>query len=75
MGKLSRYSILPNTDGSSWVIAAFSNHSGFGSVLEARHIAVMKEYVARDKNRPSVIMWSVGNEPKSSQLPAKDYFK
>ncbi|RXG68402.1 Beta-glucuronidase, partial [Armadillidium vulgare] len=28
----------------------------------------------RDKNRPSVIMWSVANEPRSQQIPAGPYF-
>lgn len=40
-----------------------------------KHISVMNELVRRDKNRPSVIMWSVGNEPKSSQDAAEKYFK
>ncbi|XP_071538657.1 beta-glucuronidase-like isoform X2 [Panulirus ornatus] len=48
--------------------------SGFGETLMNKHISVMKELVRRDKNRPSVIMWSVGNEPQSNQAAAKDYF-
>lgn len=40
-----------------------------------KHIAVMQELVRRDKNRPSVIMWSVGNEPKSNQEAAGNYFR
>ncbi|KAA0189204.1 hypothetical protein HAZT_HAZT011763 [Hyalella azteca] len=49
--------------------------SGFDPALRDRHIAVMEEFIMRDRNRPSVIMWSVGNEPKSSQLAADDYFR
>ncbi|KAF2368565.1 Glycoside hydrolase family 2 catalytic domain [Trinorchestia longiramus] len=49
--------------------------SGFQASLQARHIAVMKEFILRDRNRPGVVMWSVGNEPKSSQAMAADYFK
>ncbi|XP_064089809.1 beta-glucuronidase-like isoform X6 [Macrobrachium nipponense] len=49
--------------------------SGFGEELMNNHITVMKELVRRDKNRPSVIMWSVGNEPVSNQPAAKDYFR
>ncbi|KAG0716580.1 Beta-glucuronidase [Chionoecetes opilio] len=49
--------------------------SGFGEALMAKHIGVMQELVRRDKNRPSVIMWSVGNEPKSQEAPAAEYFK
>lgn len=38
-------------------------------------MAVIEELVARDKNRPSVVMWSLANEP-SSELPvAENYFK
>ncbi|KAK7058721.1 hypothetical protein SK128_008184, partial [Halocaridina rubra] len=48
--------------------------SGFDEALMNTHISVMQELVRRDKNRPSVIMWSVGNEPVSSQAAAKDYF-
>lgn len=48
--------------------------SGFGEELMNKHITVMKELVRRDKNRPSVIMWSVGNEPKSNQIAAGPYF-
>ncbi|XP_042857678.1 beta-glucuronidase-like isoform X1 [Penaeus japonicus] len=49
--------------------------TGFGEELMERHIAVMRELVRRDKNRPSVIMWSVGNEPRSNQAAAKEYFR
>ena len=35
----------------------------------------MAELVRRDKNRPSVIMWSVANEPASNKPGAEDYFK
>ncbi|XP_037782675.1 beta-glucuronidase-like isoform X5 [Penaeus monodon] len=48
--------------------------NGFGEELMKRHIAVMQEFVRRDKNRPSVIMWSVGNEPRSYEPAAKEYF-
>ena len=34
-----------------------------------------REIVARDKNRPSVIMWSVANEPRSKRAPAKPSFR
>ena len=34
----------------------------------------MEELINRDKNRPSVIAWSVANEPKSHEQSAKNYF-
>ena len=39
------------------------------------HLDVMAELVRRDKNRPSVVMWSVANEPASDAAAAEDYFK
>ena len=38
-------------------------------------MVVMKELIDRDKNRPSVIMWSVANEPLSDVAIADYYFK
>jgi len=40
-----------------------------------KHIQVMKELVNRDKNRASVLMWSIGNEPKSMEAKAPEYFQ
>ena len=39
------------------------------------HMAVQKEYMLRDYNHPSVIVWSVANEPLSFQESAPAYFK
>ncbi|XP_039612758.1 beta-glucuronidase [Polypterus senegalus] len=41
----------------------------------SHHLVVMEELVRRDKNRPSVVMWSVANEPASELPPAGYYFK
>lgn len=35
----------------------------------------MRELIARDKNHPSVIMWSVANEPHSKPPHAKPFFR
>jgi beta-glucuronidase len=44
-----------------------------------RRLAVCRQYVremvARDKNHPSVIMWSVANEPHSTPPSAKPFFR
>ena len=37
---------------------------GFDEGLLNNHLTVMKELVSRDKNRPSVAMWSLANEPR-----------
>uniref|UniRef100_A0A8C9QWH2 Beta-glucuronidase n=1 Tax=Scleropages formosus TaxID=113540 RepID=A0A8C9QWH2_SCLFO len=47
----------------------------FGNASLAHHLVVMEELVRRDKNHPSVVMWSVANEPASEMPPAGRYFK
>ncbi|XP_073171850.1 beta-glucuronidase isoform X2 [Lepidochelys kempii] len=47
----------------------------FGNASLAHHLVVMEELIRRDKNRPSVVMWSVANEPASELSPAAYYFK
>nr|XP_006641056.1 PREDICTED: beta-glucuronidase [Lepisosteus oculatus] len=47
----------------------------FGNESLAHHLVVMEELVRRDKNHPSVVMWSVANEPASEMPPAGFYFK
>ncbi|GAB1608204.1 beta-glucuronidase-like isoform X1 [Argonauta hians] len=46
-----------------------------GEASLAHHMEVMSELVSRDKNRPSVIIWSVANEPQSYRPQAEHYFK
>ncbi|MED6259370.1 hypothetical protein ATANTOWER_021611 [Ataeniobius toweri] len=46
----------------------------FGNASLTHHLAVMDELVRRDKNHPSVVMWSVANEPASEMPPAENYF-
>ena len=52
----------------------FSSRS-FGNASLAHHLDVMGELVTRDKNHPSVVMWSVANEPASEMPPAGLYFE
>ena len=33
-----------------------------------------RELVARDKNHPCVVMWSIANEPNGSEEGAREYF-
>ncbi|XP_068600766.1 beta-glucuronidase [Brachionichthys hirsutus] len=47
----------------------------FGKASLNHHLIVMEELVRRDKNHPSVVMWSVANEPASSMPPAGLYFQ
>jgi beta-glucuronidase len=39
------------------------------------HLQVMRELVARDKNRPCVVMWSVANEPNTREDAAGEHFR
>jgi beta-glucuronidase len=49
--------------------------SNFDDQLLLAHTQTLKELIARDKNRPSVVMWSVGNEPQSQKPNSAAYFK
>ncbi|MFC1762307.1 beta-glucuronidase [Planctomycetota bacterium] len=39
------------------------------------HLQVLQELIERDRNSPSVIMWSVANEATTDREDAKTYFK
>lgn len=41
----------------------------------ASHRQVIEELIARDKNHPSVVIWSIANEPQSSEDGARGYFE
>ncbi|XP_057378859.1 beta-glucuronidase-like isoform X2 [Daphnia carinata] len=43
-------------------------------LLEA-HMQTLKELVQRDKNRPAVVVWSIGNEPQSQKQVSAHYFE
>jgi beta-glucuronidase len=39
------------------------------------HADAIRELVDRDKNHPSVVMWSITNEPASNEEGAREYFE
>lgn len=39
------------------------------------HAQAIRELVARDKNHPSVVLWSIANEPESDSEAARAYFE
>ena len=47
----------------------------FGSELLKTHLQAVKEMINRDKNHPSVVMWSIANEPRTDKPEASTYFK
>jgi beta-glucuronidase len=42
---------------------------------QAAHLRAIEELVARDKNHPSVVMWSIANEPDSARPECRTYFE
>lgn len=44
--------------------------------IKEHHEDVIRDMIARDKNHPSVVMWSIANEPDTEHFPqaAYDYF-
>ncbi|KAJ8922924.1 hypothetical protein NQ315_001467 [Exocentrus adspersus] len=47
----------------------------FSDQLLENHKRSITELINRDKNRPSVVMWSAANEPQAQKEEASDYFK
>lgn len=45
----------------------------YGWNLADYHMQVLRDMIARDKNHPCVVMWSLGNEPDTDTLPDKAY--
>ena len=39
------------------------------------HAQAIRELIARDKNHPSVVLWSIANEPESDTAGAENYFQ
>ena len=45
-----------------------------GEPAAAAHLAAIRELISRDRNHPSVIAWSVANEPDTAEPAARGYF-
>lgn len=52
----------------------FSEQSVNAQTQQA-HLQCIRELMERDKNRPCVVMWSIANEPDTTQPGAREYFK
>ena len=46
-----------------------------GSATQANHRRAIEELIDRDKNHPSVVLWSLANEPESHTEEALTYFE
>lgn len=42
-------------------------------IIKEHHEDVIREMIARDKNHPCVVMWSLGNEPDTEHFPESAY--
>jgi beta-glucuronidase len=52
------------------------SHKTWEEIATAEHHAqVVRELIARDKNHPCVVMWSIANEPASEEEGAHEYFQ
>ncbi|MEU1804166.1 beta-glucuronidase [Streptomyces sp. NPDC019937] len=54
-------------------VTTFSSDT-IGERAQRTHLRAIRELVARDKNHPSVVLWSIANEPDNVQPEARDYF-
>jgi beta-glucuronidase len=45
------------------------------ALTQQAHLQAIRELIARDKNHPSVVMWSLANEPDSTDPAAREYFE
>jgi beta-glucuronidase len=57
--------LLGGTPNGTWTTLKTAEH----------HRQVLRDMIERDKNHPSVIIWSVANEPASEEDGAKEYFE
>lgn len=56
-------------------LPTFGHEKSIGNLVFDHHKDVIHEWIARDKNYASVVMWSVANEPDSYSEGAYEYFK
>jgi hypothetical protein len=54
--------------------SATHGEEAIGSGTQRTHLQALRELIARDRNHPSVVLWSIANEPESGEPAARDYF-
>lgn len=57
----------------NFVFFLFSRN--FKQELLDKHKSAMEQLIHRDRNHPSVVMWSIANEPRTNQMSAGSYFQ
>ncbi len=48
---------------------------GINDRTQEAHAQAIRELIQRDKNHPSVVIWSIANEPASHEEGAREYFE
>ncbi|OEJ28831.1 beta-glucuronidase [Streptomyces agglomeratus] len=63
--------------GATLAEAVFTTFSAFtiNSATQEVHRQALAEMIARDKNHPSVVIWSIANEPESTTTASRSYFE
>ncbi|PTH83606.1 beta-glucuronidase [Streptomyces sp. A244] len=56
------------------VFSTFSEHT-INTATREVHRRAIGEMIARDKNHPSVVLWSIANEPESTTTASRSYFE
>lgn len=52
-----------------------SRSFNFVTATLEHHLQVTTELILRDRNHPSVVMWSLANEPNTELKVSEDYFR
>ncbi|KAH8283558.1 hypothetical protein KR018_006458 [Drosophila ironensis] len=47
----------------------------YSSELLRKHKSSLEQLIHRDRNHPSVVMWSIANEPRTGEMMAESYFE
>jgi beta-glucuronidase len=64
-----KMTISPSPSGSQ----TYGPHA-VSEVTQRAHAQAIRELIARDRNHPSVVLWSIANEPESGVPAAREYF-
>lgn len=51
------------------------SEDGISQRTQQTHLQAIRELIARDRNHPSVVMWSLANEPDVRSEGSRDYFE
>jgi beta-glucuronidase len=56
-------------------VKTFGPGAPFGDSTQTAHAQHLRELITRDKNHPSVVLWSIANEPDARDTGARAYFE